>query len=51
MEKAILELYEELDKEKSANPMMDLTKRRSLKIRQFIETIGNYDKQMLQFEI
>ena len=49
MEKAILELYEELDKEKSENPMMDLTKSRSLKIRQFIETIGNYnDQQMLQ---
>ena len=48
MEKAILELYEELDKEKSANPMIDLSERRSLKIRQFIETIGNHDKQMLQ---
>jgi isopentenyl diphosphate isomerase/L-lactate dehydrogenase-like FMN-dependent dehydrogenase len=48
MEKAILELYEELDKERSANPMMDLSKRRSLKIRQFIQTIGNYDHQMLQ---
>ena len=48
MEKAISELYEELDKEKSANPMMDFNERRSLKIRQFIETIGNYDKQMLQ---
>ena len=49
MEKAILELYEELDKEKSANPMMDFNERRSLKIRQFIETFGNYnDQQMLQ---
>ena len=48
MEKAILELYEELDKEKSENPMIDLSKRRSLKIRQFIETFGNNDHQMLQ---
>ena len=45
MEKAILELYEELDKEKSANPTIDLSKRRSLKIRQFIKTIGNYEKR------
>ena len=48
MEKAILELYEELDKEKCKNPMMDFSQRRSLKIRQFTETIGKYDTPMLQ---
>ena len=48
MEKAILELYEELDKEKSKNPMMDLSQRRSLKIRQFTETIWKYDNPMLR---
>ena len=44
MEKGILKLCQELDKEKSENPMMDLSQTRSLKIRQFIETIGEYDE-------
>ena len=48
MEKAILELYEELDKEKSKNPMMDLSQRRSVKIKKFTETIGKYDTPMLR---
>ena len=48
MEEAILALYEELDKEKSKNPMMDLSQRRSLKIRTFTETIGKYDTPMLR---
>ena len=48
MEEAISELYEELDKEKCKNPMMDLSQIRSLKIRQFTETIGKYDNPMLR---
>ena len=44
MEKGILKLCQELDKEKSENPMMDISQTRSLKIRQFIETIGEYDE-------
>ena len=36
MEENILELYEEFDKEKSENPMMDLRQRRSIKLRQLI---------------
>ena len=48
MEEAILELYEELDKEKCKNPMMDLSQRRSLKIRKFTETIGKYDNPLLR---
>ena len=51
MEKDILELYEDLDKEKSENPMMDLSQSRSVKIRQFIETIGGYDNQKMSSEI
>ena len=43
MEENILKLYEELDKEKSENPMMDFGLRRSLKIRQFVERINTYD--------
>ena len=43
MEQNILKLYEELDKEKSENPMMDFRLRRSLKIRQFVEKINTYD--------
>ena len=43
MEENILKLYEELDKEKSENPMMDFRLRRSLKIRQFVERIDTYD--------
>ena len=48
MEEAISELYEELDKEKSKNPMMDLSQRRSVKIKKFTETIGKYDTPMLR---
>ena len=44
LEKDILELYEELDKVKSENPMMDISQTKALKIRQFIETIGEYDE-------
>ena len=43
MEAGILKLCQELDKEKSENPMMDISQTRSLKIRQFFETIGEYD--------
>ena len=40
LEKNILKLYEELDKEKSENPIMiNFSLRRSLKIRQFVEKI------------
>ena len=46
MEKHILKLFEELDKEKSENPMMDCSQRRLVKIRQLIETI-EYDNQNL----
>ena len=44
MEEGILKLCQELDKEKSENPMMDISQTRSLKIRQFVETIGEYDE-------
>ena len=44
MEEGILKLCQELDKEKSENPMMDIRQTRSLKIRQFVETIGEYDE-------
>ena len=37
MEENILKLYEELDKEKSENSIMDFSLRRSLKIRQLVE--------------
>ena len=44
MKKGILKLCQELDKEKSENPMMDISQTKALKIRQFIETIGEYDE-------
>ena len=51
MEEQILELHEklqELDKEKSRNPMIDLSQKRTPIIRQFIETFGREnDNQML----
>ena len=47
MEENILELYEEFDKEKSENPMMDLRQRRSIKIRQLIGEYDNHNNQML----
>ena len=47
MEKNILELYEELDKEKSENPMMNLRQRRSIKIRQLIGEYDDHNNQML----
>ena len=37
MEENILRMYEELDKERSENSMMDFSIKRSLKIRQFVE--------------
>ena len=38
-------MYEELNKEKSENARwMDISQTRSLKIRQFFETIGEYDE-------
>ena len=43
MEENILKLYEELDKEKAENPMMDFRLRRSLKIRKFVERINTYE--------
>ena len=43
MEENILGLYEELDKERSENSMMDFGIKRSLKIRQFVEKTF-YDK-------
>ena len=47
MEEKILKMYEELDKEKSENPMMNLRERRSIKIRQFIGEYDNHNNQML----
>ena len=47
IEKDILKLYEELDKEKSENPMMDCSQRRLQKIRQLVERIKDYDNQNL----
>ena len=43
MEKSILKLYEELDKEKCEDSTTDINLRRSLKIRQFVEK-AFYDK-------
>ena len=43
MEENILELYEELDKEKPKKSIMDFNVRRLLKIRQFVEMIAQYD--------
>jgi hypothetical protein len=43
MEENILKLCEELDKEKSENSTTDFSLRRSLKIRQFVENIAQYD--------
>ena len=42
MEENIFNLFEELDMEKSENPLMDFSQRRSLKIRQFVESIRKY---------
>ena len=43
MEENILELYEELDKEKSENSTIDFSLGRSLKISQFVENIAKHD--------
>ena len=43
MEESIVKLYEELDKEKYEDSMTDISLRRSLKIRQFVENITKYD--------
>ena len=40
--KMILKLYEELDKEKSENSIMDFSLTRSLKVREFVEKIGQH---------
>ena len=51
MEENILELYVELDKEKSENSAMDFSLRRSLKIRQFVENIVQKDSLERYHEI
>ena len=43
MKENILELYEELDKEKSENSTIDFSLGRSLKISQFVENIAKHD--------
>ena len=43
MEENIFDLFEELDKEKSEISMIDFSRRRSLKIKQFVERIRKYD--------
>ena len=51
MEEASLELHGkllELDKKKAENPMIDISQRRSIILRQFIETLGESYHQILQ---
>ena len=43
LEENILQLCEELDKEKSVNSMVDFSLRKSIIIRQFVEKIAEYD--------
>ena len=43
MEENILKLYDELDKEKSVNSMVDFSQRRAVIISQFVEKIAEYD--------
>ena len=43
MEESILKLYDELDKEKYEDSMTDISLRKSLKVRQFVENITKYD--------
>ena len=43
MEENIFDLFEELDKEKSEISMIDFSRRRSLKIKQFVERIRKFD--------
>ena len=50
MEENILELYNELDKEKFEHSTMDFNVRRLLKIRQFVETIAEYDQLKIYHE-
>jgi hypothetical protein len=47
IESDILKIYEEFDKEKSENPKVDLSQKRSLRIKQLIETMQEHDNQML----
>ena len=51
MEENILELYEELDKEKFEHSTMDFNARRLLKIRQFVEMMAQYDPLKIYHEI
>ena len=51
MEENILELYEELDKEKSEHSTMNFNVRRLLKIRQFVEMIAQYNPLKRYHEI
>ena len=51
MEENISKLYEELDKEKSVNSMVDFSLRKSIIIRQFVEKISEYDPLKKYLEI
>ena len=51
MEENILELYVELDNEKSAKSTMDFSLARSLKIRQFVEKIVQKDSLERYYEV
>ena len=51
MEENILELYEELDKDKFEHSTIDFNVRRLLRIRQFVETIAQYDPLKRYHEI
>ena len=51
LEENILQLCEELDKEKSVNSMVDFSLRKSIIIRQFVEKIAEYDPLKKYLEI
>ena len=44
IEDTILKLYEELDREKFENPMMDFSQRRSLRIREVVDQLEWFEK-------
>ena len=44
IEETILKLYEELDREKFENPIMDFTKRRSMRIREVVDQLEWFEK-------
>ena len=44
IEESILKLYEELDREKYENPMMDFSQRRSLRIREVVDKLELCEK-------